>query len=225
MRSRWCQAAKSNSLREPCPARFSCARDNDFALHHDPARRAGGSGQRTGKIRRHRLAQAAARFLGKRRKNTDARRVGRSLHSVSNKRYSEFAPNYFRFRARRFIPKWFAHVHPRFRTPDIAIVAYAAIGFALSFSSTFQRLAVLSNMAVLLLYILCCLAALELSRRDVRSDGAPFMFRGQSIVPVVGVIFIIWVLAHATRNEFAITAACLAAATLLFLIRKLAGTR
>jgi basic amino acid/polyamine antiporter, APA family len=131
----------------------------------------------------------------------------------------------FAFGRDAFIPKWFAHVHPRFRTPDVAIITYATIAFALSFSSTFQKLAVLSNMAVLLLYILCCLAALELNRRDIRSDGAPFRFRGQSIVPIVAVIFIIWVLAHATKNEFAITAACLAVATLLFLIRKLAGAR
>ena len=80
-------------------------------------------------------------------------------------------------------------------------------------------------MAVLLLYILCCLAALELNRRDVRGDGVPFKFRGQSIVPIVAIILIIWVLAHATREEFEITAACLAAATLLFLIRKFARAR
>jgi hypothetical protein len=78
---------------------------------------------------------------------------------------------------------------------------------------------------VLLLYILCCLAALELNRRDIRSDGAPFKFRGQSVVPIVAIILIIWVLAHATKVEFEITAACLAAASLLFFIRKFAGGR
>jgi amino acid transporter len=102
----------------------------------------------------------------------------------------------------------------------VAIITYAAIAFALSFSSSFQRLAVLSNMAVLLLYILCCLAALELNRRDVRSDGAPFTFRGSSLIPVAGIIFIVWVLAHATKDEFMITGACLVAASLLFLIRR-----
>src|SRR6266702_5797285 len=131
----------------------------------------------------------------------------------------------FAFGRDAFIPKWFAHVHPRFHTPDVAIVTYAAIAFVLSFSSTFQKLAILSNMAVLLLYILCCLAALELNRRDVRGDGVPFKFRGQSIVPIVAIILIIWVLAHATREEFEITTACLAAATLLFLIRKFARAR
>jgi hypothetical protein len=76
-------------------------------------------------------------------------------------------------------------------------------------------------MAVLLLYILCCLAALELNRRDIRSDGMPFKFRGGSLVPIVAIILIIWVLAHGTKDEFEITAACLAVSSLLFVIRQL----
>ena len=131
----------------------------------------------------------------------------------------------FAFGRDAFIPKWFAHVHPRFHTPNVAIITYAVIGFALSFSSTFQRLAVLSNMAVLLLYILCCLAALELSRRDVRSDGAPFRFPGASFIPVLAIVVIIWILAHAARDEFEITGICLAVASLLFLIRQFVRKR
>jgi amino acid transporter len=171
------------------------------------------------------LAEAAARFLGNAGRTLMLAGLAISAFGFATSDILSSPRIIFAFGRDAFIPKWFAHVHPRFRTPDVAIITYAAIAFGLSFSSTFQKLAVLSNMAVLLLYILCCLAALELNRRDVRSDGAPFMFRGQSIVPVVGVIFIIWVLAHATKEEFVITAACLAAATLLFLIRKLAGAR
>ena len=74
----------------------------------------------------------------------------------------------FAFGRDGFLPRWFAHVHPRFRTPDVAIITYAAIAFALSFSSSFQRLAILSNMAALLLYILCCLG-----RAGIDSPGRP----------------------------------------------------
>ena len=84
--------------------------------------------------------------------------------------------------------------------------------FCLSFSSTFQKLAVLSNTAVLLLYILCCLAALELRRRDVRGDGVPFNFPGATLVPMAAIGVIIWILTHATRGELEITGSCLAAA-------------
>jgi APA family basic amino acid/polyamine antiporter len=168
------------------------------------------------------LAEAAARFLGHAGKTLILAGLAISAFGWTTSDILGSPRIIFAFGRDGFIPKWFAHVHPRFRTPDIAIITYAAMAFALSFSSTFQKLAVLSNMAVLLLYILCCLAALELNRRDIRSGGAPFKFRGQSVVPIIAIIFIIWVLTHATKEEFAITGACLAIATLVFLIRKFA---
>jgi basic amino acid/polyamine antiporter, APA family len=171
------------------------------------------------------LAQAAARFLGNAGRILMLAGLAVSAFGFVTTDILSSPRIIFAFGRDGFIPKWFAHVHSRFHTPDVAIITYAAIAFVLSFSSTFQRLAVLSNMAVLLLYALCCLAALELSRRDVRGDGVPFRFPGASIVPVLAIVVIIWVLAHATKEEFQITGACLAAATLLFLIRKFAGAR
>src|SRR6266705_3707369 len=56
------------------------------------------------------------------------------------------------------LPAWVAHVHPRYRSPDVAIMTYATLAFALSISGTFEKLAVLSNVAVLLMYLLCCVA-------------------------------------------------------------------
>ena len=171
------------------------------------------------------LAEAAARFLGN---------IGRTLMLVGLA-VSAFgwttsdilsSPRIiFAFGRDGFLPEWFAHVHPRFHTPDVAIITYAAAAFVLSFSSTFQKLTVLSNMAVLLLYILCCLAALELNRRDIRSDGTPFKFRGGSLVPIVAVILIVWVLAHGRKDEFVITAICLTVASFLFLIRQALTSR
>lgn len=123
----------------------------------------------------------------------------------------------------RFLPRVFAHVHPAFRTPDIAILTYCGICLVLSLSSTFQQLAILANVAVLILYLLCCAAALELRRRDVRSDGAPFEFPGSVLIPPVAIAIIIWILAHATRKEFIIAGIVLGIASLLFFFRRKAG--
>jgi APA family basic amino acid/polyamine antiporter len=131
----------------------------------------------------------------------------------------------FAFGRDRFLPTWFAHIHPRFHTPDVAIITYAVIAFVLSFSSTFQKLAILANVVTLLLYLLCCLAALELTRRDVRTDGAPFTFPGANLIPILAIGVIIWILTHATAKEFAVTAACLGVASLLFFVRQLMVTR
>ena len=117
------------------------------------------------------------------------------------------------------LPPWFAHVHPRYRSPDVAIVAYAAAAFALSLTSSFAALAVLSNVAVLLMYLLCCAACWFLVQRNVRADGVPFNFPGVKIVPAIAIIAIVWILAHATWWEFAINAAVLVVASLLYWLR------
>jgi len=167
------------------------------------------------------LAEAAARFLGNTGRTLMLAGLVISAFGWTASDILSSPRIIFAFGRDGVIPKWFAHVHRRFHTPDVAILTYAAIAFCVSYSSTFQKLSVLSNMAVLFLYFLCCLAALVLSRRDVRSDGRPFEFRGASIVPILAIILIVWILAHATKDEFEITGACLAVASILFLLPRL----
>ena len=117
------------------------------------------------------------------------------------------------------LPAWFAHVHPRYHSPDVAIITYAVLAFALSITGTFEKLAVLSNVAVLLMYLLCCAACWFLVQRDVRTDGQPFNFPGMKIVPALAIIAIIWILAHATLWEFEVNAIVLAIASVLYFVR------
>jgi APA family basic amino acid/polyamine antiporter len=121
------------------------------------------------------------------------------------------------------LPQFFAHVHPRYRSPDVAIITYAVLAFALSISGTFERLAVLSNVAVLLMYLLCCAACWVLVQRDVRSDGEPFNFRGMKIVPALAILAIVWILAHATVREFLVTGIVLVLSSVLYLVRTFIG--
>src|SRR5262249_25350916 len=85
------------------------------------------------------------------------------------------------------LPHFFAHVLRPYREQDVAIITYAAIAFAISISGTFEKLAVLSNVAVLLMYLLCCAACWVLVQRDVRSDGEPFNFPGMKVVPALAI--------------------------------------
>lgn len=126
----------------------------------------------------------------------------------------------FAFGRDRILPSWFAHVHPRYRSPDFAIISYATIALVFSISSTFEALAIMANVAVLLLYLLCCAAAWVLVQRDVRADGQkPFAFPGAQIFPFVSIAVIIWILAHATVREFTVTGAVLAVASVLYFLR------
>src|SRR5437899_2030514 len=117
------------------------------------------------------------------------------------------------------LPAFFAHVHPRYRSPDVAIITYAVLAFPLSVTVTFEQLAVLSNVAVLLMYLLCCAGCWFLVKRDIRSDGQPFNFPGMRIVPALATVAIVWILSHATVREFAVNGILLALASVVYLIR------
>ncbi len=165
------------------------------------------------------LAEAAAKFLGN---------IGRTI-LLAGATISAFgfvtsdilsSPRMiFAFGRDGVLPAWFAHVHPRYRSPDVAIITYALLAFALSITGTFEQLAVLSNVAVLLMYLLCCAACWFLVQRDVRADGQPFNFPGMKIIPALAIIAIVWILAHATVWEFEVNAIVLGVASLLYFIR------
>jgi len=166
------------------------------------------------------LAEAAAKFLGN---------IGRTILLVGAA-VSAFgfvtsdilsSPRIiFAFGRDGALPAWFAHVHLRYRSPDVAIVTYAVLAFALSITGTFEQLAVLSNVAVLLMYLLCCAACWFLVQRDIHADGQPFTFPGMKIVPALAIAAIIWILAHATVREFAVNGIVLAIASVLYVMRR-----
>jgi amino acid transporter len=118
------------------------------------------------------------------------------------------------------LPGALAHVHTRFHSPHVAIFTYSALAFIFSLTSTFESLAIMANVAALLLYGFCCAAAWELMRRDVRMEAPPFNFPGARVIPVISIALIIWLLAHATSREWLTTAAVLAVASTLYALRR-----
>jgi amino acid transporter len=125
----------------------------------------------------------------------------------------------FAFGRDGMLPRWFALAHPRWRSPHVAILIYTAIAFLFSITSTFASLAIMANVAALFLYIICCAAAWELMRRDVRTETNPFTFAGASLVPPLAILAIIWILAHATRREFVVNGAVFAVGSALYLVQ------
>ena len=103
------------------------------------------------------------------------------------------------------LPAPLARLHPRFRTPWIAIIVHAAVAWALASVGSFGVLVLLSNVALLMGYLLCCLAAIELRRRNVQTGGRPFQPPGGPLVPALACVVVLWLLSHATAQEFAAT--------------------
>jgi len=125
----------------------------------------------------------------------------------------------FAFGRDALLPRVFASVHARFRTPHVAIAAHAALIAMLAATSQFTVLALLSNVGVLTLYFLGCAAAL---RFVLKGDAPASALRlpGERVIPVLAMAVILWILAHATLREIAVLAVTLAAATVLYLLRR-----
>lgn len=117
------------------------------------------------------------------------------------------------------LPAWFAKVHPRYRSPHTAIVTYALIAFVLSVTGSFEQLALLSNVAVLLMYLLCFAGCWLLLQREKASGPRGLSFPGMKIVPILAIVTVIWILAHATMREYLVNALVLVVASLLYLAR------
>jgi amino acid transporter len=100
----------------------------------------------------------------------------------------------FAFGRDGFLPSQLALVHPRWRTPYVAIVLQTVIVIALAVSGTFERLAVVANGSVLLVYLACCAGVIQLRRRGVQENGAPFRVPFAAAVPVLAIAAIIWIL-------------------------------
>ncbi len=117
------------------------------------------------------------------------------------------------------LPAALARVHPRFRTPHVAIVTVAALMFVLAASGEFKRLAVMSSASVLCVYLAICLGALRLRYTRKREPGA-FRAPGGPTVGILGAAVVIWLLIHSTRVEMATLAATVALGIAYFYARR-----
>jgi APA family basic amino acid/polyamine antiporter len=115
-----------------------------------------------------------------------------------------------------FLPRALASVHPRHHTPHVAIWTQVAIVLVLALTGGFEQLAILANLATLLLYAGCCLAAWQLRRSNVRAGGIPFQVPGGAVVPFLALGAIAYLLTSIKLNEWAVAGAVLAISAALY---------
>jgi APA family basic amino acid/polyamine antiporter len=114
------------------------------------------------------------------------------------------------------LPAPLARLHPRFRTPWLAIIVHTVVAWALASVGSFGVLVLLANVSLLSSYLFCCLAAIELQRRNIRVSGGPFVPPGGTLVPLLACVVVLWLLSHASAKEFAVTGGAVLVGGLLF---------
>jgi APA family basic amino acid/polyamine antiporter len=124
----------------------------------------------------------------------------------------------FAFGRDGFLPSPLARIHGRYNTPHVAIVVQSVIVILLATTGTFEQLAVIADVATLIVYAACCVAVLALRRRETgeRAAGAPFRAPLGGAVPVLALISIGWLLTSLSRSEWASLAALALVAALVF---------
>jgi APA family basic amino acid/polyamine antiporter len=119
------------------------------------------------------------------------------------------------------LPAFLGRIHERYRTPHVAIVVHAGLCAFMAITGTFAALAVLTALLSLLVYFVCCLATIQLQRRNVRADGAvPFSLRGGPVIPILACAVIVWLISSSTQREFVWLAGMIATSTLVFFIMR-----
>jgi amino acid transporter len=131
----------------------------------------------------------------------------------------------FAFAEDGILPRVVGSVHPRFHTPWVAIIVQSAIVCAVAIVIRFERLIVIANLASLLLYLGCIVAAWELRRRGIRAaDGkTPLRLPGGPLVHVLAATIILFMLSSITTIEWTMVGIVLVIACALFAISRMAG--
>lgn len=117
------------------------------------------------------------------------------------------------------LPRALSRVHPHFHTPWVSILAFAGLTLAFSLSGGFAFLAVLGSMALLLVYLAVCLAALRLRYSRPQAPGT-FRAPGGPTVALLASAVVLWVLSHSTRQETVGMAALIAVSVAYYLARR-----
>jgi basic amino acid/polyamine antiporter, APA family len=127
--------------------------------------------------------------------------------------------SFFRAAEDGMLPAALARVHPKFRTPHVAIVTVAVLMTLLAVSGEFKPLAFLSSTSILCVYLAVCLGALRLRYTRKQIPGS-FRAPGGPVVGILGSATVLWLLSHSTRVEISAVAGTLVLAAIYFFARR-----
>lgn len=116
------------------------------------------------------------------------------------------------------LPRALAWVHPTFRTPAVAIVVTAAVALILAVSGTFVRLALVSGVTRLAIYIFTCAATLRLRGPAFTNSVPPPLFVAPfgAVIPVLAILASVAILAGLGVEQLVATAMTVLAGAVLY---------
>jgi amino acid transporter len=119
------------------------------------------------------------------------------------------------------LPKFLSKVHPRYKTPYVAIIFFAIIVCAFSLTGTFKYLVVFATGSLLLIYLGVSLAVMRLRQRDGLPKAGEFRLPFGPIIPLLSCGVIGWLLLQMPPEEAISVAALVSVSVAVCVIRAL----
>jgi amino acid transporter len=110
-------------------------------------------------------------------------------------------------------------VHPKYKTPHVAIIFFAIVVGVFALSGTFESLAVVATGALLLIYLGVSLAVMRLRRRDGLPKEGEFRLPFGPVIPLLSCAIVGWLLLQMPSNEAFSLAALVYACVVIYEIR------
>jgi APA family basic amino acid/polyamine antiporter len=117
------------------------------------------------------------------------------------------------------LPKFLGKVHPKYKTPHVAIIFFAIVIGVFALSGTFKYLAVVATGSLLLVDLGVSLAVMHLRRRDGLPKEGEFRLPFGPVIPLLSCAIVGWLLLQMPGNEALSLAAMVFACVVFYEIR------
>ena len=117
------------------------------------------------------------------------------------------------------LPKFLGKVHPKYKTPYVAIIFFAIVIAVFALSGTFKYLAVVATGSLLLVDLGVSLAVLRLRQRDGLPKDGEFRLPFGPVIPLLSCAIVGWLLLQLPLKEAISIAAMVGACVAIYAIR------
>jgi APA family basic amino acid/polyamine antiporter len=117
------------------------------------------------------------------------------------------------------LPKFLGKVHPKYKTPHVAIIFFAIVIGVFALTGTFKYLAVVATGSLLLIDLGVSLAVLRLRQRDGLPKDGEFRLPFGPIIPLLSCAIVGWLLLQVPVNEAISIAALVGVCIMIYAIR------
>jgi len=117
------------------------------------------------------------------------------------------------------LPRFLSKVHPKYKTPHVAVIFFAIVVCAFALSGTFRYLAVFATGSLLLIDLGVSLAVLRLRQRDGVPKAGEFRLPLGPLIPLSSCLVVGWLLLQVPADEAFSIAGLIGASAALYGIR------